>query len=108
MFDRLRRREAPNCIVEKRHLTRAGETIWCEMHMALAQADSQAPNRLLLVARDITQQRQAEEQQRKSQRLLSMASRIACLSGWSFEKTTQALLWSDECCILHGHPPGHQ
>ena len=36
MHDRLRRREAPNCIVEKRYLARAGETIWCEMHMALA------------------------------------------------------------------------
>jgi PAS domain S-box-containing protein len=86
-FDRLCRREAPNCIVEKRYLTRADETIWCEMHMAPAQADSQAPNHLLL---------------------LSMASRIACLSGWSFENTTQTLLWSDECCILHGHAPGYQ
>lgn len=108
MFDRLCRHEAPNFIVEKRYLTRAGETIWCEMHMALAQADSPAPNRLLLVARDITQQRQAEERQHKSQRLLGMASRIACLSGWSFEAATQTLLWSDECCILHGRPAGHQ
>ena len=108
ILERLRRCEVPNGTVEQRYLTRAGQTICCRTHMALLQADSQAPSRLLLVASDITQQRRAEEQQHKSQRLLSMASRIACLGGWSFEKTTQTLLWSDECCILHGHPQGHQ
>jgi PAS domain S-box-containing protein len=108
MFERLCQHEAPNFIVEKRYLTQAGPIIWCRTHMALLEADSQAPSRLLLMASDITQQRLTEEQQRKNQRLLSMAANVARVSSWTFDSTNQTIFWSEECCILHGRPPGHQ
>jgi PAS domain S-box-containing protein len=76
--------------------------------MALLEADSQAPSRLLLMASDITQQRLTEEQQRKNQRLLSMAANVARVSSWTFDYTNQTIFWSEECCILHGRPPGHR
>lgn len=108
LIDQLCRDEAPHFTVERPYLTQAGQTIWCETHMALAQADSQAPSRLLLVARDITQQRLAEQQVQKKQRLLSMAANVALVSSWTFDGINQTIFWSDECCRLHGRPLGYQ
>ncbi len=108
LLERLCRREAPNFIVDKRYLTQAGQTIWCRTHMALLDSASEAAGRLLLVVVDITEQRLAEEKQRKNQRLLKMAASVARVSSWTFDGATQTLFWSDDCCVLHGYSPGHQ
>jgi PAS domain S-box-containing protein len=108
LIDRLCRGEAPYFTVERPYLTQAGQTIWCETHMALLTSGGEAPGGLLLVARDITEQRLAEDQQRKNQRLLSMAANVARVSSWTFDSTNQTIFWSDECCSLFGRPLGYR
>ena len=108
MLERLVRREASNFVVEKRYFTQAGPAIWCQMNMALAEADSKTSSRLLLVARDITEQRLATERVQTNLRLLRMAGQAARVSSWTFFGTSQTAFWSDECCRLFGRPSGYQ
>lgn len=38
--------------------------------------------------------------------LLAIACRVTRSAGWIFDVATQAIIWSDEMCILHGVPIG--
>jgi PAS domain S-box-containing protein len=108
LLDQLVRREVPNFVMEKRYLTKAGETIWSRIHVAFTADDSDLPGCLLGVAEDITAQRLANQQLQRNQLLLRMAGRAARLGGWTYDCATQALYWSEEIREMHGHPPGYR
>ena len=60
------------------------------------------------IARDMTKSILAKETLRKSETLLRIAGKAARLGGWTLELPEYKLTWSEETCILHDLPPGHQ
>jgi PAS domain S-box-containing protein len=60
----------------------------------------------MVIARDVTEQRRAEELVRASQRQLAEAQRIAQIGSWEWDLETDKLTVSDELCRLFGLPPG--
>ncbi len=64
------------------------------------------PLRFTGTLRDVTHRRHAEAIHRKNENLLDIASRAARLGGWSFDRESNKVDWSDEMCEIHGLPPG--
>jgi len=58
------------------------------------------------ITRDITERKQAEEAQFKSELLLCEAERIAHLGNWEWDMQTNELQWSDETYRILGYSPG--
>ena len=60
----------------------------------------------MVLCRDVTEQRRAEELLRASQRQLAEAQRIAQVGSWEWDLETDKLTVSDELCRLFGLPIG--
>jgi PAS domain S-box-containing protein len=60
----------------------------------------------MVLCRDVTEPRRAEELVRASQRQLAEAQRIAQVGSWEWDLETDALTVSDELRRLFGLPPG--
>jgi PAS domain S-box-containing protein len=60
----------------------------------------------MVLCRDVTEQRRAEELLRASQRQLAEAQRIAQIGSWDWDLETDKLTVSDELCRLFGLPIG--
>ncbi|HEY6708589.1 MAG TPA: PAS domain-containing protein, partial [Actinomycetota bacterium] len=60
----------------------------------------------MVLCRDVTEQRRAEELLRASQRQLAKAQRIAQVGSWEWDLETDKLTVSDELCRLFGLPIG--
>ncbi len=58
------------------------------------------------IARDITDDRIAQQALRDSQSMLQMTSRIAKVGGWTIDVVSGALTWSDRVAELHDEPAG--
>jgi PAS domain S-box-containing protein len=61
--------------------------------------------RLIGVVQDVTDQREAEGQIRRSESLLSQAERLACLGSWEYGIEQQSFLWSDQMYRMLGIEP---
>jgi PAS domain S-box-containing protein len=59
------------------------------------------------IARDITDDRRAEQALRDSKAMLDMAGRSAKVGGWTFDIDERRLLWSDRVALLHDEAPGY-
>ena len=59
------------------------------------------------IARDITDDRLAQQALRDSQAMLDMAGRSAKVGGWTFDVTERRLCWSDIVANLHDEPAGY-
>jgi PAS domain S-box-containing protein len=62
---------------------------------------------VICIARDITQERQAQQELHDSRAMLDMAGRSAKVGGWIFDVDQQRLLWSDIVASLHDQPVGY-
>ena len=60
----------------------------------------------MMIARDITDHRNAERQLLASRRQLAEAQRIAQVGSWEWDLETDAVTLSDEMCRIVGLPPG--
>jgi PAS domain S-box-containing protein len=60
----------------------------------------------MVIARDVTAQREAERLAKASQRQLAEAQRIAQIGSWEWDLETDELTVSDELCRLFGLPLG--
>jgi PAS domain S-box-containing protein len=60
----------------------------------------------MVIARDVTEQRRAEELLRASQRRLAEAQRIAQVGSWEWDLESDRLTVSDELCRMFGLPLG--
>ena len=65
-----------------------------------------APRGGMVLCRDVTEQRRAEERLQASQRQLAEAQRIAQVGSWEWDLETDELTVSDELCRLFGLPVG--
>jgi PAS domain S-box-containing protein len=77
-------------------------------------ADSAAPIRhrdgtiagVVLVFRDVTEQQQAEEDERKNREILQLVHKIGKIGHWEWNSLTDENRWSPEIEALYGLPPG--
>ncbi len=60
----------------------------------------------LVIVRDITKRKRAEEALRESEARLARAQLIAHIGNWSWDLVTNILEYSDECYRLLGYEPG--
>ncbi|WP_416667146.1 hybrid sensor histidine kinase/response regulator [Egbenema bharatensis] len=58
----------------------------------------------MVIARDVTQQRQTEAKAQESKYLSQLAGRIARLGGWSVDLLTQQIQWSPQVYAIHEVP----
>ena len=58
------------------------------------------------IARDITDDRLAQEALRDSQAMLAMAGRVAKVGGWTLDPASRRVYWSDAMANLHDEPAG--
>ncbi len=59
------------------------------------------------IARDITDDRLAQQALRDSKAMLDMAGRSAKVGGWTFDVAQRRLNWSDMVASLHDEPAGY-
>ncbi len=58
------------------------------------------------VISDITERKAIQEKLRQSQSLLQTAGEIAQVGGWAINLPDNALMWSDEICVILDYPKG--
>jgi PAS domain S-box-containing protein len=93
---------------ERAQLEMAGydppDRLWSLTFVPLDRGDG--PGGGMVLCRDVTEQRRAEELLRASQRQLADAQRIAQVGSWEWDLETDELTVSDELCRLFGLPVG--
>jgi PAS domain S-box-containing protein len=83
-----------------------GTERWLETHVTpLRQPDGSVLS-VLGVTRDVTERKVAEDERRKSQMALRIASRVAKLGGWIYALADDQLTWSEETAAMRDEPPG--
>ncbi|TWU65764.1 MULTISPECIES: PAS domain S-box protein [Crateriforma] len=70
--------------------------------------DQGAYHRILVIATDITEVREAELERDKLQTILETTNRIANVGGWEYTLDPPAIKWSPQVCRIHGMPDDHQ
>ncbi len=81
-----------------------GEMRWYMSLISPVKADGRV-SRAVLVARDITDQKQSEERLRAREKQLAESQRIAHIGSWEHNLTTGQVFWSDELFRLLGLDP---
>jgi len=82
------------------HLTKFGTTVHEEVRITPYSKDE-----LLVIVRDISDRKQAEQLLLKSDTHLKVAQRIGKVGSWEFEINTGKLTWSDEIFHIYGLEP---
>ncbi|MCU7375214.1 PAS domain-containing protein [Paucibacter sp. O1-1] len=59
------------------------------------------------IARDVTDDRLAQQELRDSKAMLDIAGRVAKVGGWIYDLTQRRLHWSDIVASLHDEPVGY-
>ncbi|GMU51448.1 MAG: hypothetical protein AMXMBFR33_05940 [Candidatus Xenobia bacterium] len=94
-------------VTEKRYLARDGRVVWARASVSALRDARGAPLSLVGVTEDITLQKKAEEELRRSQALQRMASSMIRMGAWSVDLPQSRLTWSDEVCDIHEQPRGY-
>ncbi|MGA9921846.1 MAG: PAS domain-containing protein [Isosphaeraceae bacterium] len=85
--------------------TFAGTPRWWDVAITAVPGPDGMPEQLLVVSRDITDAREAEEAVRKSEELLTRAQRAGRVGIWDWNVVTGEANWTEESWRLFGHPP---
>jgi len=85
--------------------------VWVQIDITPYKGDSSASLGFIVLARNVTARRAAEEKIRQSEAMMAAAERIAHFGSWemdlaSFETNANSLRWSDECFRIFGFEPG--
>jgi PAS domain S-box-containing protein len=81
-------------------LSKFGQTVYEEVRIAPYGKDA-----LLVIVRDISDRRLAEERLLKSDTHLKLAQRISKLGSWEFDLRTEEVIWSEEVFRIFGRDP---
>jgi PAS domain S-box-containing protein len=94
-------------MMEKRYLRKGGGILWTRASVSATRAAGGKAKSLIVVAEDITEQKMAAEEVRRSTALLSMASRLGRMGAWVLEYPSMALTWSAGMRGIHEVPPDY-
>jgi PAS domain S-box-containing protein len=61
---------------------------------------------IAIIARDLTAQKRADAEQRRTLALLAEAERIAHVGSWEWDLASNAMTWTDELYRIYGLEPG--
>jgi len=86
--------------IYEHELTKFGKTVYEEVRITPYGNDE-----LLVIVRDISDRKQAEQLLLKSDTHLKVAQRIGKVGSWEFEINTGTLTWSDEIFHIYGLKP---
>ncbi len=82
-----------------------GESLVFMVAKGVLRDHSGEVNGLFGISRDITRQRQDEEQLHSHRRLLQRTSHLAKVGGWEFDPHTMQGSWTEECARIHDVEP---
>lgn len=90
---------------EKRYVRKDGGIVWVNNSVAVIKRPDGAPFGVLAVTLDVTQRRAAEEQLRKKEETLRLATGAAGMATWELDLETMEGEWSANRFDLLGLPP---
>lgn len=93
-------REGSNIEIPIRHEN--GSWVWLNIVTSLVRDEQKKPLHLVSIARDITEQKQMQEQLRRSKESLAEAQKMAHLGNWYADIETGAIEWSSELYSIFG------
>lgn len=99
-------RKRSSAVIEKRYLTKNAHTVWVRLSLSVMSYVDGAPQLVVGVAEDVTEQRLAKEALQRTQGLLKMASRISRLGAWEVSLPDRVLIWSEEVFLIYELLPG--
>jgi len=89
---------------ELEQLTREGRPIVVASRWSLWRDERGAPKAILVINRDITERKRAEEQLRSLTERLSLATRSASIGIWDWDLRTNTTVWDDTHFEIFGIP----
>ncbi len=89
-------------VLEKRFQRKDGSHVWARVTgSARRDADGHVAD-FIGVIKDITSEREAEQERRRQQALLQMASRVGHLGAWTLDASSRRLELTEEARAIHG------
>jgi PAS domain S-box-containing protein len=88
--------------IELEEYKKDGSTIWVENTASFIRNNDQKPVGILVVSRDITERKHAEEALKNSEASLKEAQRLAVIGNWSLDLRTGELSMSDQMYSIIG------
>lgn len=82
-----------------------GETWWGSYSFAPIRDSNGRISGSVVLARDITATKRAEEDLRNSLSLLNQTQRLTRVGGWRYDVESKTMFWTDETCRIHGLDP---
>ncbi len=80
-----------------------GNGLWIQF--SVSSVVFQGQRCAILVFRDISRQKQAEEELKRSERLLFNSQRMGKIGGWEYDIANKSMAWTDETYRIHGFTP---
>jgi PAS domain S-box-containing protein len=95
-----------NFSYEYRAQHKDGHYVWREDRATSLYGDNGIPVSSVLIARDITERKQAEADLQRTTLLLEEAERITNMGAWEYDMATGELIWTNQVYAIHGVPVG--
>jgi PAS domain S-box-containing protein len=83
--------------------TGGGKSLW--LQFSVSSVVVQGQRCAILVLRDISRQKQMDEELKRSERLLFNSQRMGKIGGWEWDIEKETVIWTDETYRIHGFTP---
>lgn len=88
--------------MEKRYFTKTGKTVWAHLSVSLVRSQKGEPLYFISQIVDLTERKRMEEELRKSEHRLQVATTSSHLGVWDFDLEADTLEWNDQMYDLYG------